>query len=306
MFRSHRDDPVAPVEDASPPIVDPYLAARPAPRARLSALALGSALSVVFGPVGAVAAVILGWMALRDIEQSQGRQRGAGLARVGLVLGVLLACAWGGVIALAVVVRGLDAGAASVPVPMRPAGTAEARVPAVLPTALPAPRTPARVAPVVVAPKQTRALALGAVTVVDVGVAVTSLGEELAKQRAEATAAGQALVLMTTAAACDPCRGVDASLPDPLLQAALSRVRLVRVDLLAFHEELESLRVPCDRFPGFFLLGPDLGPRDGIDGGEWDDDVARNIAPVLGAFVRGTYATRREGWKPLPGTGVRL
>ena len=85
-----------------------------------------------------------------------------------------------------------------------------------------------------------------------------------------------------------------------------SKVLFEDADLLAFHEELESLRVPCDRFPGFFLLGPDLGPRDGIDGGEWDDDVARNIAPVLGAFVRGTYATRREGWKPLPGTGERL
>ena len=42
---------------------------------------------------------------------------------------------------------------------------------------------------------------------------------------------------------------------------------------------------------------------DGINGGEWDDDIAINIAPVLGPFVRGTYAKRRSPWKKLPRPG---
>ena len=58
--------------------------------------------------------------------------------------------------------------------------------------------------------------------------------------------------------------------------------------------------------PWFFLLAPGLSPRDGISGGEWDADVAPNIAPVLGAFVRGRYAERREAWRPVPGSGMAL
>ena len=50
----------------------------------------------------------------------------------------------------------------------------------------------------------------------------------------------------------------------------------------------------------------DLFPQDAIDGGEWDADVPENIAPVLGAFVRGTYKTRREPWKPPRSKGVTL
>ncbi len=53
-------------------------------------------------------------------------------------------------------------------------------------------------------------------------------------------------------------------------------------------------------------LGVNLTPRDGIDGGEWDDDIAQNIAPVLGAFVRGKYPARREAWKAVRGSGMRL
>ncbi len=30
---------------------------------------------------------------------------------------------------------------------------------------------------------------------------------------------------------------------------------------------------------------------------EWDDDIPRNIAPVLGNFVRGRYTKRREQWR---------
>jgi len=155
-------------------------------------------------------------------------------------------------------------------------------------------------------PKTTKLQKMGAITLVDVGVSVTSLQEELAKQRAEATAAGETLLVMTTKDGCKPCQGVESSLKDPLMQTALARVRIVRVDIDVFHEDLDSLKMPNREYPYYFLLSLDLTPKDGISGGEWDDDIAQNIAPVLGAFVRGKYTSRRQVWRPQRGSGVRL
>jgi hypothetical protein len=137
-------------------------------------------------------------------------------------------------------------------------------------------------------------------------VTALSLADELNKQRKEAEAAGQTVLVMTTRDPCEPCRGVDKALSSPLLQTALSGVRLVRVDVDVFKDDLDQLRMQRQRFPGFFLLAPDLSPKDGIDGGEWDDDIPVNIAPVLGPFVRGKYAQRRQTFRPLPRTGVAL
>ena len=99
---------------------------------------------------------------------------------------------------------------------------------------------------------------------------------------------------------------ISASLSEPLMQTALAGVRLVRVDVDAFADDLDALRIQHERLPGFFLLALDLSPRDAIDGGEWDEDVAANIAPPLGAFVRGKYRVRRQPFHPAPETGMRL
>jgi hypothetical protein len=155
-------------------------------------------------------------------------------------------------------------------------------------------------------PQRTRQQQIGALTVVDVGIDVRTLGEELATQRAEAYEIGERLLVMTTRDQCSPCRGVDLSLSDPLMQTALRGVRLIRVDIDVFQEDLDELKIPYQAFPGFFLLSLDLTPQDGINGGEWDEDIPRNIAPVLGAFVRGQHRARREAWKPLPRSGMRL
>ncbi len=80
-------------------------------------------------------------------------------------------------------------------------------------------------------PRTTRVEKNGRITVVDVGLSVASLAHEFAHQRAEAAAAAETLLIMTTATACDPCRGVDEALRDPRLQSALGHVRLVRVGL---------------------------------------------------------------------------
>jgi hypothetical protein len=157
-----------------------------------------------------------------------------------------------------------------------------------------------------VVPRATSTIERGAITVVDVGVGVSSLADELARQRDAARDARETMLVMTTLADCEPCDSVFEALSDPRMQTELSRVRLVRVHAEVFKDDLDSLQIPRANFPGFFVLGPDLRPRDGIDGGEWDDDVPENIAPVLGAFVRGTLTKRRTPWQALPGAGMRL
>ena len=87
------------------------------------------------------------------------------------------------------------------------------------------------------------------------------------------------------------------------MQSALDHVRLVRIDRDPFEDDLAELEIPSRPNPGFFLLDSDLRVTDGIHGGEWDDDIAVNIAPVLGPFVHGNYAKRRAPWKKLPRPG---
>lgn len=157
-----------------------------------------------------------------------------------------------------------------------------------------------------VVPKATTPRARGGVTVIDVGVDISSLADALTQQRDAARDAGETMLVMTTSSDCAPCEALFNALPDPRMQAALARVRLVRVDLYVFKDDLDSLQIPRARYPGFFVLGPDLRPRDGMDGGEWDDDIPENMAPVLGAFVGGQLTKRRTPWQALPSAGMRL
>ncbi|MEZ4309112.1 MAG: hypothetical protein R3F14_13835 [Polyangiaceae bacterium] len=180
------------------------------------------------------------------------------------------------------------------------------------PTVLPAPdpSAPATAAPSALppgVPADTVEARRGSVLVVDLGVRTTrTLQEELAQQRAAAQSAGETLLVMTTQYGSPLLRDFDAALPDPQMQSALARVRLVRVDSRHFQVELDALGVPTESYPWFLLLGTDLVPRDGISGGEWDADIPRNIAPVLGPFVKGTLSVRRERWKPPRSKGVEL
>ena len=154
-------------------------------------------------------------------------------------------------------------------------------------------------------PATTTVTTVGSLDVVDLGISEPSLQDALRHQQNDAIQHHETLLVMLTGAGCAPCDGVAAALPDARMQKALAGVRFVRVDLDVFAEELDRLALPHDVYPGFFLLDRELRPMDGIHGGEWDEDVAENIAPVLGAFVRGTYRIRRNEWGPSSG-GIRL
>jgi len=111
---------------------------------------------------------------------------------------------------------------------------------------------------------------------------------------------------MTTREGCEPCNGVMQSLADPKMQTALEKIRIVRVDVAVFGQELGQMHYEIDKIPGFFLVTPDGSPRDGINGGEWGQDVAANIAPVMGPFVRGEYKHRKQPFHPIRPNGQFL
>lgn len=277
---------------------------RPSPRAPLAWASLVA--SLAGGPLGAVAAIVFGWVAVREgVEHEERGRRLSAMALAGMALGVIATALWGAAIALSVwssrqpATRFSDAASALFVEP------SEAPVAHAGPQAAP-PDLAAETDAGVPIQKETSVREEGAVTVVDVGAGISSLVDELARQRAAAASRGQTVLVMTTRASCTSCKSLSSSLSEPLMQTALAGVRLVRVDVDAFADDLDGLRMQHERLPGFFLLSLDLSPRDAIDGGEWDEDVAGNVAPALGAFVRGKYRVRRQAFHPAPETGMRL
>jgi hypothetical protein len=278
----------------------PELGTAPSGPTRLNTTALLSLLSSVSGFIclwgmGGLLGVVLGLVARSELEHAEGREHGRGLATAGLALGIVNVAAF--VIGIAVLATWMAAPGSS------PSVAAPYPTPA--PTyAIPSPPTSA--GPLAAGPgapgeatreRDTRTTEFGGVTLVDPGTAAPRLQPLLAAEQAAAEAAQQRLVLWTVTPDCSPCAGVAVSLRDRKVQKALEGVRLVRVDVREFAPDLERLGIPIDKLPGFVLLAPDHRPLDYVDGGEWDADVAGNIAPVLGAFVRGTYAKRRHPWR---------
>ena len=137
---------------------------------------------------------------------------------------------------------------------------------------------------------------IGDIVLIDVGAQIVSLDEELDRQRGLALRNHQHLLVWLVVEDCKPCNAIEAALPTPKLQAALAGTRLVRLDAVEFLSELSRLGVPTNAFPAFVLFGPDGHAKDYLHGGEWDDDLPDNIAPVLKSFIDGTYSSRRSPW----------
>lgn len=276
-----------------PPRPDPYLSpadvsARKAtrgtgarrPENKLALLALASALAsfVCLPAIGGLLAIGLGMAARSEIKRLAVRQ-GNGMALAAILLGGvnLLVSAVAGAIALLWVSELHAPWQHDVPPPQ-----AEASPP------MTAPRP-------VVKPVETSAV--GDIEIVDIRPHVPSLGAELERQQRAATKEGKRALLWLVGPRCAPCDGVERALKDPRMQKALRSVRLIRLDAGPFQAELTRLRVPTHAIPGFALLGSSGRPIDYIHGGEWGDDIATNIAPVLGKFMRGAYTDRRYPWR---------
>jgi hypothetical protein len=266
-------------------------------RARRTSTAAVASLLVALLPclpvLGGLLAVALGLLARSEIERSAGRLGGSKLATSGIVLGTvhLLAAVTLLGSAIAYVAR-----PASDPAGGQRPTAATAPHPA-SPTPLPRATTRTYTGKPNSAADGVSTAHVGAITLVDVGPGIASLRSELERQVKQARASDEQVVVWLVAPDCKPCSGVAASLSDSRMQRALRKVRLVRLNVREFYAELRHLGVPIEYVPGFALLGDDNLPRDYLHGGEWDEDVAANIAPVLAKFIRGNYLNRRHPWR---------
>jgi hypothetical protein len=158
-------------------------------------------------------------------------------------------------------------------------------------------------AEVLTLPSETRTTRIGSIEVITLGSGAPELRGALREQITQSRDVGRNLVVsVMDADDCAPCRGVMSSLSAPEMQEALRGARLVVLERAAFKEELDALGLRADVQPMFLRFDESLGLLDAIHGGEWDDDVAVNIAPVLGAFARGSYRVRRyPTWTPARG-----
>lgn len=290
------------------PIYDPYASgarppspsSAPAGPPKTSGMAVWSLVLGILGftclpAVGGLLALTLGVVAKGEISRSEGRVTGSALAILGALLGAVNIVA--SIVGLAALLSWVEAPSSSaspapppVIAPPSPTYFPPSPAPTVAPAPAPSGAPSSRQGGVIVTK-------IGKVELVDMDADVPSLSRELEAQRKTAAKDGKKVVLWVVVDDCQPCNGVAASLPDAKMQTALEQVRLVRVNAREFGQDLTFLGIPVAKVPGFALLGDANRPVDYVNGGEWDEDIPRNIAPVLGNFVRGRYDKRRDPWR---------
>jgi hypothetical protein len=292
------------VSESGAPIPDPYLGAHAASGpSRTSGNAIASLVTSLLGfvclpAIGGLLGVALGVAAKSEIHQSGGKIVGKGLATTGIALGAVnVIVSVLGLAGLVSFIDSIDASPAAPPTAVAAPVIAPAPSPTPAPTVAPGTSGPASSSSALSRQGGIVVTKVGKVTLIDVDHEVRSLRAELGKQAELAKKERAKLLLWMVAPDCQPCNGVSASLTDPLMQEALGGTRIVRVNVRDFSVELAYLGIPVQKIPGFALLGPEERAVDYVHGGEWDDDIAKNIAPVLGKFVRGDYRTRREPWR---------
>ncbi|MBX3128787.1 MAG: DUF4190 domain-containing protein [Polyangiaceae bacterium] len=288
-----------------PPLVDPYAGGAPVEAREAggaSGLAVASLVSAVLGFVcvpllGGVLALILGAAARGEsVRESRG---GARMATAAMVLGGLNVL--GSIAAVvALMLWTMPGSLAAPPAPPPRAFGPPPGPPSPLlapPMAPPVAPDAGATGPIASVDTGTVSTDIGRITLVDVDRDSGTLRQILAEEQANAERRGQRLVLWTVVSDCQPCSGVAASLPDERMQRALGGVRLVRVSVRDFLLELSAVGVPTDKIPGFALMSKSGRPQDYVHGGEWDEDIAKNIAPVLGQFMTGSLSKRRDPWQ---------
>jgi hypothetical protein len=230
-------------------------------------------------PLG-VPAVILGALAHRDIRRSDGMLGGSGMATAGIVMGSLgslvFAC-WIAFMAFAFF-RATTATPAVPPVAVAPTAPAATTSPALVP-----PGGWGRIHVVALHPSASQ-----------------TLRAQLADEARAAKTAGESVLVETIASSCAACVEIARAMPEPELQAALSSVRVVHVDVDEFGLEAASLHLHTPALPWFYLVDMHGDPRDGVSADEWDDNDADEIAPVLQAFVLRKLPARRHPWGGTP------
>jgi hypothetical protein len=207
---------------------------------------------------------VLGAMARKEIDRSQGALTGRGMAAGAIVTGL-----FGTGLSLVILVALLGGAIESIK-PPEPRTESPLRVPVAAGTR-----------------------SYGSLDVVDLD-SQSALKAQLADLSRTASAKGRTVILQTYVRSSHECAEVAASLPDPRMQRALENVTLIRVDIDTFESELKAMRVDTEAAPWFYKLDGNARPTDAISADEWDANVPENMAPVLGDFARGVLGARRS------------
>ncbi len=261
----------APPSCGAPPAWHASHGARAAPSKSdtraIAALVLGVLSMTCLGFLAGIPAIVIGAMSRKEIDQSQGKLSGRGIAAGGIVTGL-----FGTGISLIVVVTLLS-------------GAIEAVNPG-------DPTTPRTESPLRV-PLAAGTRSYGSLDVVDLDTK-RKLKTQLAEIAKAASAKNRTVMLQTYVRSSKECAEVAAALPDTRMQRALTNVTLIRVDIDAFKGELEAMRVETDSAPWFYKLDENARPTDAISADEWDANTPENMSPVLGGFARGVLGARRS------------
>jgi hypothetical protein len=135
---------------------------------------------------------------------------------------------------------------------------------------------------------------------VDVGDDTPNFAQFVAQQASIAFENNQVCLLVTMIPKCPSCASLGYALVHSSLGKALGKVRIVRLDLDEFEEELRNLHLPIDRVPGFIRLDREGKVVDFLDAGEWSSNDPAEFAPIIEAFVHGRMKQRRHPWVRKP------
>jgi hypothetical protein len=250
-----------------------------------ASLVLGIASLTCFGIFAGIPAIIFGVIARKRIADSNGALRGEGVAVGGIVTGALGSVL--SVVTLVLFMLGVLGGIYGAMTAPTASSTAQESASAEVERNDDGAETES------IGPHVHEHESAAPMTVVDLARNGGPLKTQLESEAKNAAAAGQTLLVQTTATKCNACREIAIAMRESELDEVLSGVRLVRVDIDAFKSELRAAGLSEPSLPWFFLLDSTLRPRDAISADEWDANVAENIAPVLDEFVRGTFTERR-------------
>ncbi len=136
----------------------------------------------------------------------------------------------------------------------------------------------------------------GQIELVDVGDDTPRFAEFVAQQAGAAYDNKQICLLVTMVPQCPGCASLGYALARSSLRNSLGKVRIVRLDLDEFEEELRNLHLPIDRVPGFIRLDRHGKAVDFLDAGEWNTNDPAEYAPIIEAFLQGRLKLRRHPW----------
>jgi hypothetical protein len=251
-------------------------AQRPTEGKAIASFVLGVLSLACIGVFAGLPAIILGSMARRDIERSNGGLGGRALAAGGIVAG-LFGTGFGFVLLLWVL------GAVFAP-PLPETNPMES-------TRALASTAAGELSPAIAPPPAVAAgtRSYGSLEVVDLDDSRplrAQLGEIVQRSH------GRTVVLQTYLSSSSVCAAIAAALPDMRMQRALANVTLVRVDVEEYGRELGVMKVETQSAPWFYKLDAKGDPTDAISADAWEANVPENMAPVLGKFVHRGPARR--------------